>query len=108
MTGDGDRQFVFGARTGDGAHRLWGADTARNLGIRNCLADWNLPQCPPHPLLEGGAAHVKRKVQADLRFLYEGDDPRHQCFIISIAADEMRLWEAILEVTREALRIVSQ
>ena len=60
--------FLLGACTGDCAHRLWGSDTARDLGIGNGLADQNLPQRPPHPLLEGGAAHIKRKVQADSGF----------------------------------------
>src|SRR6516165_4998833 len=108
VTGNCDREFVLGARTGDRAYRLWVSDTPRDLGIGNGLADGNLLKRPPHTLLEGGAAHVERKAQADSRFLNKGDNTRNQSLIVLNSADEMRCQEAILEVTDELVRVVSQ
>ena len=108
MTGNGDREFVLGARTGDRAYRLWTSDASRDLGIGNGLADGNLMKRPPHTLLEGGTTHVERKAQANSGFLNEGDNPCNQSLIVPIGANEMRLREAILEIAHELVRVVSQ
>ena len=108
MAGNGDGNIVRGAGTGDRAYRLRGADTPRDLGIGNGLADGNLLQRPPHPLLEGGAADVERKVQADTGRLDEADDPRDQSLIVAIGANEAGVRETILKIADELVGIVSQ
>ena len=108
VAGNGDGKIVRGAGTGDRAYRLRGADTPRDLGIGNGLADGNLLKRPPHPMLEGGAADVERKVEADIGRLDEADDPRDQSLIVAIGADEARVREPILKIADELVRVVSQ
>ena len=108
MAGNGDGEIVRRARAGDRAHRLRRPDAPRDFGVGHGLADGNLLQRLPHPLLEGGAADVERKIQADPRRLDEADDPRDQSLIVAVGANETRLREAILEIADELLGIVSE
>ena len=78
------RLFAAQAR-GDGAHGLWRSDAPGDLGVGNRLADGDLLERLPHALLEGRAAHVERKIQADPRRLNEADNPRDQSLIVAIA-----------------------
>ena len=108
MAGNGDGEIVRRARAGDGAHRLRRSDAPRDLGVGDRLADRNLLQRLPDTLLEGGAADVERKIQADPRRLNEADDPRDESLIVAIGANETRFRKAILKIADELVGIVSE
>ena len=74
VAGNGDSETVRGARSGDRARRLRGTDASRDLCIANRLADAHLLQRLPHTLLEGCAADVKGKFEADPGYLEEADN----------------------------------
>src|SRR6516164_4961764 len=108
MAGNGDGEIVRGARSGDRTCRPRGPNTPRDLGIADRLADPNLPQRLPNTLLEGRAADIKGKVEADRGCFDEADDPRDQCLIVAIATNETRFRKTILEIADELVRIFSQ
>src|SRR6516162_5267498 len=108
MAGNGDGEIVRGARSGNRTCRPRGPNTPRDLGIADRLADPNLPQRLPNTLLEGRAADIKGKVEADRGCFDEADDPRDQCLIVAIATNETRFRKTILEITDELVRVFSQ
>ena len=68
----------------------------------------DLAQRLPDALLEGGAAHVERQVEAERRRLDEAHDLGDQLLEIGIAADQLRAREAVLEIAHKRVRIVAQ
>src|SRR5215471_17866508 len=98
MAGNCDGKIVRGARSGDRTCRLRRSDASRDLGIANRLADANFSQRLPNTLLEGSAADVKGKVEADRGCLDEADNARDQGLIVAIGANETRFRKAILEI----------
>src|SRR5215467_284934 len=108
VAGNGDGEIVRGARSGDRTCRLRGSDAPRDLGIANRLADANFSQRLPNTLLEGGAADVKWKVEANRGCFDEADNARHLSLIVAIGANETRLRKTILEVTDKLVRVISQ
>src|SRR6266851_7611294 len=108
MAGNGDSEIVHRARAGDGAHRLRRSNAPSDFGVGNRLADGNLLERLPYTLLEGGAADVERKIQADHRRLNEADNPRDEGLIVAIGANETRLRKAVLGIADELVRIVPE
>src|SRR5262249_9099988 len=84
-----------------------GRDTPRDVGILSRLADANLSQRLPNTSLEGCAADVKGKFEADPGYLEEADNPRDQSLIVAIGTNEMRFRETILEIAHKLVRVVS-
>ena len=83
-------------------------DAPRDLSIGHRRAGRDFLKRLPHAFLEGRAANIKGKIQADPRRLDEADDPRHQGLVVAVGADEMRLREAVLKVAHELVRIISE
>src|SRR5215470_3212183 len=108
MAGNGDCEIVRRTGAGNGAHRLRRSDASSDFRVGNRLADGNLLERLPYTLLEGGAAHVERKVEADPRGLNETDNPRDQGLIVTIGANETRFRKVVLEIADEFVRIVPE
>ena len=108
MAGNGDGQIVRCARAGDGAHRLRRFNAPSDFGVGNCLADGNFLERLPYTLLEGRAADVERKIEADFWGFDEADNPRDQRLIVTIGANETRFRKAVLQIADECVRIVPE
>ena len=98
MAGNGNRDGVRRAGARHRAHRLRRADPVGDLRISDGRAGRNFLQGLPDALLEGRAADVERQVDAARRRLDETHDPRDQLLEGGIAADELRLREAVLKI----------
>lgn len=77
-----------------------------NVGVAQRGAYGDLAQGLPDPFLEGGTPQVQWKVQPDGRGFHEGDDAGHQLLEIGVAADEVCLGEAVLQVLHQHGRVV--
>src|SRR5262249_50884652 len=108
MARNGDSEVVRRARAGDGPHRPGRTDPSGDFGVGYRLADGNLLKRPPYTPLEGRAADVERKTQADPRRLNEADNPRDQSLIRAIGADETRFREAILKIADQLLWVITE
>ena len=109
MAGDRHRQRV-GART---PARPRAPTSARRSARRSrrssrVLPGGNLAQRLPDALLERGAAHVQRQIQAEPRRLDQADHLRHELFEAAVAADQLGARESILQIARQRVRIVAE
>ena len=75
MARNGDRERVRRAGLRHGAHRLGAPMRAAISRVARRRAGRDLAQRLPHPLLESGAAHVERQVQAQRRALRRSRRP---------------------------------
>src|SRR5207245_5327117 len=89
-------------------HGLRRADARGDLRIRRRGAGGDLAQRLPHALLERGAAHVQRQVEAERGRLDEADHLRDQPLEVAVTADQPRLGKSVLELTRQRVRIVAE
>src|ERR1700692_15591 len=108
MAGNRDGEFVRGTRACHGADSVRCTDTPCNFSIGYRRAGRHFLERLPHPFLESCAANIKGKIQPDPRCFNEPDDLRHQALVVAVGADNMRLWKAILKITYEFIRIVSE
>ena len=65
-------------------------------------------QLLPDALLKRRALHVERQVQPEGGLLDERDDLRDEFFERFVAADQLRLREAILKPLHQRIRIIAQ
>ncbi len=99
----------FGAAgAADRAHRAWLADRPRDLRVGRRLAGRDGAERSPHPLLECGAADVERKIEPLTRRLDETDDLGDHALEFGVAAFELRIRKAVLQVAHQLVRIVAK
>src|SRR5215831_2075299 len=108
MARNGCSEVVRRACAGDGPYSLRRSDLSGDFGVGYRLADGNLLKRPPHTPLEGRAADVERKTQADPRRLNEADNPCDQSLILAVGTDETRFREAILKIADQLLWVVPE
>src|SRR4051812_36292633 len=103
-----DRQTV--GRTGAryGTHSLGRTNASSDLRVRHGLADRDLLQGLPNPLLEGGATHIERQVKSQSGRFDKADDARHQGFVVAIATNQASLGKAVLKISDEFVRVVAE
>ncbi len=108
MAGDGDRDFIGATSLGDGADCARLTDAPGDLGIACGFAWRNLPQSLPDALLKGRAAHIERQIEANARRFDEADDAGDELLEFRVAADQIGLREAILQVAGEFVGVVAE
>ena len=100
-------QRVRGTRSGDGPYRFRRADTFRDLGVARGLARRDFAQRLPYELLKRSAPYVEREIQAYARRFDKADYLGDESFEFAIVADQSGAREAVLQITRELVGIIT-
>src|SRR3712207_3071038 len=104
MAGDGDSDRVRRARLRHRAHGVRSADAPRELGITQRFACRDLSERLPHTLLKRRATDVERQIEPYTRRFHQRHDLCHELLEFSIAADQLRAWKAVLQITSQRVR----
>src|SRR5690606_38068414 len=108
VAGNRHRERIGGAGTRHGADRARHADPLGHRRVAAGLADRNLLQRLPDPLLERGAPDIERQVHADAGVLHPADALRDDLLEVRVAPDQVGPGEAVLQPAQQSLRIVAQ
>jgi hypothetical protein len=107
MAGNHHRDGVRSAGPCHRANRLRRPDPLGDVRVARRRTRGDLPQRLPDALLEGGAAHVEGKVEAERRRFHEADDLGDQLLEPRVAADQPCVRKAVLEVAGKRIRVVA-
>src|SRR5487761_26988 len=108
VAGDRDGDWIRGTRLRDGAHCAGAADTLGDLGIGRRGAGRDRAQRLPDTLLERRTAQIERQLDRRAAPFDEADAASHHLLECRFATDELRLREAIVQRTHQALGIIAQ
>src|SRR5262249_46550075 len=85
-----------------GAHGSRRPDPLGNVLVARRRARRDLAQRLPHSLLERGAAHVEREIEAECRPLHETDHLRHHALELLVPAHDPSVGKTVLNDTPHA------
>src|SRR5205807_7301251 len=89
------------------ANRLRRSYSVGDVDIARGLPDGNLPQRLPDSLLKGRAAQIEGQIKANRRCFDEADDLSNQRLEPRVAADQLSMRKAVLEIAGKHLRVVA-
>jgi hypothetical protein len=107
VAGDSYGEGVRRARAADRAGGSGGADPAGDFGVGGRLAGGDAADDLPDPLLEGGASHVERQVQAARGGLDESDHLRQVRLETALVPDEEQPRKEHPELFCDLVRVIA-